>query len=185
MSQLEEDVQYFINLIFDNIQVAKIKKGKKAREDAIFHNINIKSDGEEIAVWNKEKDFGYIIYKKEIEKSDFKNYLTKYLALVYIERLSKFEKNIITFEELAGIKKETNPIVKKIIDQKKNISEQLKLLRSNRNIPEVQEYIDVIYNHKYASPYLRYLIDKYYYNKKDLIRPEKNGLERMHKMILS
>ena len=31
---------------------------------------------------------------------------------------------------------------------------------------------------------MKYLIDKYYYNKKDLVRPEKNGLEKEFKMLL-
>ena len=184
MNSIEEEAQYFLNLILDNIQVAKTKEGKEAIDNAIFCNINIKSNGEEITVSNKEKGFEYVIYKNEVEDADFQNYLTKHLALEYIKLLSKYKNNIITFEEFTGIKKETNPIVKKIIDQKKNISEQLKLLRSNRNFPEVQEYIEVIYNEKYTSPYVRYLIDKYYYNKKDLIRPEKNGIEKMYKMIL-
>ena len=149
MKNFEEEVQYFIDLIFNNIQLAKTKKGKKAREEAIFHNINVKLDGKEIAVWDMEKDYGYILSKKEIEDFNFKMYLTKHLALYYLDILTKYQNNEITFEELAGIKEETKPVVKNIIEQKKNISEQLRLLRSNRNIPEVQEYIDKIYRTSY------------------------------------
>lgn len=103
MKKLEKEVQYFINLIFDNIQVAKTKKKPKARKDAIFYNIKL--DEEKIVVWNKEKNMDYVIYIEEIQNFNFKEYLTKYLALIYIEQLNNFEKNIITFEELAGIKK--------------------------------------------------------------------------------
>lgn len=103
MKKLEKEVQYFINLIFDNIQVAKTKKEPKARKDAIFYNIKL--DEEKIVVWNKEKNMDYVIYIEEIQNFNFKEYLTKYLALIYIEQLNNFEKNIITFEELAGIKK--------------------------------------------------------------------------------
>ncbi len=79
---------------------------------------------------------------------------------------------------------EENSIISNLLKQKENITEQLKLLRKNRNVPEVQEYIDTLYNHKNSSNYLKYLIDKYYYNKKNLIKPEKNGLENMGKLIL-
>ncbi len=81
-------------------------------------------------------------------------------------------------------KKEEHFDVKNILIQKNNIYEQLKLLRENKEIPEVQKYIDNIYNDKYTSDYVKYLIDKYYYNKKDLIKPEKNGLENMGKILL-
>jgi len=184
MNNFENEVQYFIDLVFNNMQTAKTKKGKIEREEAVFKNINISKNGEEVAVWDMEKDYAYILKVKEIEDFEFKEYLTKHLALYYIDILKKYEKNEITFEEFADIPKETNPVVKDIIKQKENVSEQLKLLRSHRNLPEVEEYIDELYNYKYASPYMKYLIDKYYYNKKDLVKPEKNGLERMFKIIL-
>ena len=90
----------------------------------------------------------------------------------------------MTFEELADIKKEVPNVVKDIIKQKNNISEQLILLRRNRNIAEVQQYIDDLYNYEYATAYTKYLIDRYYYDIKGLIKPEKNCLERMFKLLL-
>ena len=90
----------------------------------------------------------------------------------------------ITFEELADIKAEAPPIVKRLLEQKNNISEQLILLRRNRHIVEVQKYIDDLYHHKSATAYTKYLIDRYYYNLKGLTRPEKNCLERMFKLLL-
>lgn len=71
-----------------------------------------------------------------------------------------------------------------IISKKKNISEQLILLRRNHNITEVQEYIDAIYNYKYTTDYVKYLIDRYYYGINNLVKPKKDAVERLHKVIL-
>ena len=71
-----------------------------------------------------------------------------------------------------------------IISKKKNISEQLILLRRNHNIPEVQEYIDIIYNFEYTTDYVKYLIDRYYYGINGLTKPKKDAVERIHKVIL-
>ena len=68
MDNFEEEVQYFVDLFYDNMQLAKTKKGKKSREEAIFHNLNIKLDGQEVAIWNKEKDWAYILTKKEMQE---------------------------------------------------------------------------------------------------------------------
>lgn len=90
----------------------------------------------------------------------------------------------MAFEELADIKAEAPPIVKRLLEQKNNISEQLILLRRNRHIAEVHKYIDDLYHHKSATSYTKYLIDRYYYNLKGLTRPEKNCLESMFKLLL-
>ena len=179
-NNFEKEVYYFIMLVFNNIQVAKTKKNK---QKAIFSNLKLILDRKEIKIWNKEKKYLYTLYTNEIQNYDFKNDITKYLALIYIDKLTKYINKKITFEELADIIK-TPKKVKKIIDQKKNISEQLRLLRKNRNITEVQEYIDKLYNYEYTSEYVKYLIDRYYYNKKGLQRPRKNCLERMFKLLL-
>lgn len=179
-NNFEKEVYYFIMLVFNNIQVAKTKKNK---QKAIFSNLKFILDRKEIKIWNKEKKYSYTLYTNQIQNYNFKNHITKYLALIYIDKLTKYINKKITFEELADIIK-TPKKVKKIIDQKKNISEQLKLLRKNRNITEVQEYIDKLYNYEYTSEYVKYLIDRYYYNKKGLQRPRKNCLERMFKLLL-
>ena len=185
MNTFEDEVQYFTELVFNNIQEArKRKKGSSEAEEAILNCISISKDGQSLFVYNMEKDYCYELLKKDIEEYNYKNYRTKALALYYIGRLLGYLKKEITFEELAGIYEETKPVVKNIIQQKNNISEQLRLLRKYRNIPEVQEYIDKIYNDKRASKYLKYLIDKYYYGKKDLIKPKRNGLEIEFKMLL-
>lgn len=185
MYNFEEEVQYFTELVYNNIQEAKKRKNKKAlAEETILNCISVSKDGQSIFVYNMDKDYCYELLKKDIEKYNYKNYRTKALALYYIGRLIEYLKKEMTFEELAGIQEETKPVVKNIIEQKNNISEQLQLLRKNRNIPEVQEYIDKLYNGKYASKYLKYLIDKYYYGKKNLIKPKKNGLETEFKMLL-
>lgn len=185
MDNFEEEVQYFTELVFNNIQEARNrKKGSKEAEEAILNCINISKDGQSIFVFNMNKDYCYELLKKDIEEYNYKNEVTKALALYYIGRLLGYLKKKITFEELAGIQEETNPVVKNIIQQKNNIMDQLKLLRRNKDIPEVQEYIDKLYNGKYASKYLKYLINRYYYGKKNLIKPQKNALERMYKMLL-
>lgn len=182
MDDFEEEVQYFVDLVFKNIQEAKSRK--KDKEEAVLNCINVSKDGQSVIVFNIDKEYGYELFKKDIEEYNFKHEATKYLALYYIGKLTSFLNKEMTVERFVGIQEETKPVVKNIIQQKNNISEQLKLLRRNRDIPEVQEYIDKMYNNKLASEYLKYLIDKYYYGKKNLIRPKRNDLETEFKMLL-
>lgn len=180
-NNFEKEVYYFIELVFNNIHSAKTKNNKKK---AVLTNLKVKSNGEKIIVFNKETKYSYTLYKNQIQDFKFKQYLTKCIALMYIDNLTNYLNNKITFEELADIKAEAPPIVKRLLDQKNNISKQLILLRRNRHIAEVQKYIDDLYHHKSATAYLKYLIDRYYYNLKGLTRPEKNCLERMFKLLL-
>jgi|GEM_PF-2768874 hypothetical protein len=182
MDNFEEEVKYFVDLIIKNIQEAKSRK--MDQEETIFNCINVSKDGQSVVIFNTDKDYCYEILKKDIEQHNFKNETTKYSALYYINKLLRYLNKETTLKEFLNIQEETNPVVKNIIQQKNNISEQLRLLRKYRNIPEVQEYIDKIYNDKFTSKYLKYLIDKYYYGKKNLIKPKKNGLETEFKMLL-
>ena len=88
------------------------------------------------------------------------------------------------FIDSFGKQYKTPRTVLNIISKKKNISEQLILLRRNHNISEVQEYIDAIYNYKYTTDYVKYLIDRYYYGINNLVKPKKDAVERLHKVIL-
>lgn len=176
----EENVYYFTELVFNNIQSAKVKKNKRKE---VFKYLKIKSNGNKIVVNSKRNSF--ILSKRQIEKYNFKQYLTKFIALYYIEDLNKYFDNEISFEELAGIRKEPPKVVKDILKQKNNISEQLILLRRNRDISEVQEYVDYIYDYEHTGAYTKYLIDRYYYDIKGLIKPKKNCVERMFKLLLS
>lgn len=178
----EEKVGYFTDLVFKNIQSAKNRKNKRKE---VFANLKVLSKGNRIIVFNKKQHSLYVLYKKQIEEYDFEQYLTKYLALYYIDRLTLYLNKKVSFEEFAEIKKEAPQVVKDILRQKNNISEQLILLRRNRDIAEVQEYIDEVYNYKYSSDYTKYLIDRYYYDIKGLVKPEKNSIERMFKLLLS
>ena len=178
MDRFEEDVKYFTDLVYNNIKNAREKKGGKIQ--TVFNGLNISKDGEGVLVYNFDKDYGYELWKKDIENFKFDVDLTKTLALYYIARLNKYDKKEITFEELAGINT-TPPNVAKLLNQKSTISEQLKLLRKNRNIPEVQKYINDMYEDKYTTEYVKYLINKYFYNKQNLIKDEKNSLEKMGK----
>ena len=176
----EENVYYFTELVFNNIQSAKTKKNKRKE---VFKYLKIKSNSNKIVVNSKRHSF--ILSKRQIEEYNFKQYLTKFIALYYIEDLNKYFDNEISFEELAGIRKEPPKVVKDILKQKNNISEQLILLRRNRDISEVQEYVDYIYDYEHTGAYTKYLIDRYYYNIKGLIKPKKNCVERMFKLLLS
>ena len=69
--------------------------------------------------------------------------------------------------------------VRNLLRQKNYMSEQLRLLRKYRNHEGVQKYINSIYNDEFASEWAKYQIDKYYYNKKDLVRAKKNSMELM------
>ncbi len=176
----EENVCYFNELVFNNIQSAKTKKNKRKE---VFSNLRVKSNNK-IVVHNKKMRYSFVLQEEQIKIFSFKQYLTGYLALYYIKSLIKFANKEITFEELADIKKEVPKVVRNIIKQKNNISEQLILLRRNRDIAEVQKYIDDLYNYEYATAYTKYLIDRYYYDIKGLVRPKKNCLERMFKLLL-
>ena len=178
----EENVYYFTELVFNNIQSAKTKKNKRKE---VFKCLKVKPKEDKIIVYNKEKRNTFILQVKQINEYDFKQYLTKFIALYYIEDLIKYLNNEISFDELVGIKKEPPKVVKDILKQKNNISEQLILLRKNRNIAEVQEYIDYIYDYEHTGAYTKYLIDRDYYDIKGLIKPKKNCVERMFKLLLS
>jgi len=184
MDRFEDEIIYFNNLIFNNIQNAKTYKSKNKQCEMTFFNVNIRLDGKEVDLYNQEKEEFYTIFKKDIENFTFENDVNKYLALYYMEKLTEYANNRIIFEECADLQEETKPIVKAILQQKKNITEQLKLLRSYRNIAEVQEYIDKLCNADACTEYVKYLIDKYYYNKKGLVKPKKTGLECWGKIIL-
>lgn len=72
--------------------------------------------------------------------------------------------------------------LKELIESKKNISEQLRLLRRYRDRKDVQEYISEL--EKDTTDYVRYLIDRYYYGKKDAVKAKKTPPEKMFKVIL-
>ena len=104
MYNFEDEVQYFNELVFKNIQ--KAKERKKRKDEMVFFNLDIRKDGQEIAIFNQEKDYVYTLFTKDIEEFNFKQYLIKELALRYIKKLTKYASNEITFEEFADIPKE-------------------------------------------------------------------------------
>lgn len=73
-----------------------------------------------------------------------------------------------------------------LILSKNNISEQLKVLRKYRDRDDVKEYLESIEKRILDNNFLytKYLIDKYYYNIKDLVRPKKNCVESFGKLQL-
>lgn len=65
--------------------------------------------------------------------------------------------------------------VEQLLNSKDNIIDQLKLLKENKNHKEVKKYMRVLIKQN-NSPYFKYCIDKYYFNKdvkdvKPTIRP--------------
>lgn len=74
--------------------------------------------------------------------------------------------------------------VNELLLSKNNISEQLKLLRKHSDNKYVQEYIKSLEESKNLSGYVKYMIDRYYYGKKDAIKCKKNCVEKMFKVLL-
>lgn len=80
MDNFEEEVQYFTELVYNNIQEAKKRKNKKAlAEETILNCISVSKDGQSIFVYNMDKDYCYELLKKDIEKYNYKNYRTHIL----------------------------------------------------------------------------------------------------------
>lgn len=181
MSDFEKEAIYFVSLVIENIQ--KAKESKKRRDEIIFHNVNVSLTGEEVAVYNEEKDMLYEIFTKDVENYNFSIDI-KWIILKYIKKLTQYANKEITFEELAEIKYQTPEVVKDILKQEKYISGQLKALRRNRNIPEVQQYIENLEKAPQISKYMLYIIDKYYYGNKNAKKVEKNDLEKFGKLYL-
>lgn len=60
MINFEEEVQYFTELVYNNIQDAKKRKKQKAlAEEAILNCISISKDGQSIFVYNMDKNYCY------------------------------------------------------------------------------------------------------------------------------
>lgn len=74
--------------------------------------------------------------------------------------------------------------LKELIESKDNISEQLRLLRKYRNREDVKQYIDNLLKNKYLTDYVRYMIDKYYFNNKEAKKAKKNCVEKAFKVVL-
>lgn len=74
--------------------------------------------------------------------------------------------------------------VNELLLSKDNISDQLKLLRKYKDNKYVQEYIKSLEEDKSLTGYVKYMIERYYYGKKDAIKCEKNCIERMFKVVL-
>ena len=181
MKKFEKEVSYFINLAFNNIKSARNKLNKR---QIVFTDIKINKNGKEVTIFNKEQHYFYTLRADEIKNFYLNQELPKYIALIYIDKLTKYLNKEITYNELSDIGVEMSKTVKDIVEQKSNITEQLILLRRSRDKPEVQKFITNLYKNTFTSEYIKYLIDRYFYNKKNLIKPKKNCIERMFKITL-
>ena len=74
--------------------------------------------------------------------------------------------------------------LKELIESKNNISEQLKLLRKYREREDVKQYINNLMKNEYLTDYVKYMIEKYYFNNKEAKKAEKNCVEKTFKVIL-
>jgi len=181
MMNFEKEIDYFLNLVEHNIKNAKTTK--KSKTKAIFFNLNLKLDGEEIAVYNMGKKYAYTLYTKEIQDFNFKR-VNKSYVLYVIERLTLYANNKIKLDEILPKEDKPTKNVRELLKQKNNISEQLRLLRRYSTDLEVHEYIDSIYIQRCTTKYIQYLIDRYYFNIKGLKTPKRSLLERTYKTIL-
>ena len=111
MDDLEEEVQYFIELVNKNIQLLKTNKPiNMSKEEMIFFNVNIRLDGQEIVVYNQEKDLVYDIFVKDIQNFKFKN-INKSYVLNTISILVKYLNKEISLKKFMKIFKQEEAIV--------------------------------------------------------------------------
>ena len=98
MNNFEDEVQYFIDLIKNNINLLTSNNLQGiSKEEMIFFNWNMSKDGQEVAVYNQEEDMIYIIHTKNIQDFEFK-YVNKDLVLNTISLLTKYINNEISFK---------------------------------------------------------------------------------------
>ncbi len=101
MNDFEEKVKYFIDLVCKNIQIAKREKPKNmSRKEMIFFNFNVRLDGQEIIVYNQQKDITYDILTKKIQNFDFQH-VNKESVLNTISLLTQYVNNKITFKKIS------------------------------------------------------------------------------------
>lgn len=100
MDNFEEQVQYFIDLIRNNINLVTTNKPDGiSKEEMIFFNWNMRRDGQELAVYNQKKDLIYEISTKKIKDFKFKN-INKDDVLNLIALLNQYSNKKITFKNL-------------------------------------------------------------------------------------
>ena len=110
MNNFEEEVQYFINLVCKNIQNVKTNKPTNmSKKEMIFFNLNIRLDGQEIIVYDQERDLVYPISVKKIQNYEFKN-MDKDFLLNTIDLLTKYINNEISFKNFWNIICQENQI---------------------------------------------------------------------------
>ena len=103
MDNFEEEVEYFINLVRKNIQIVKTNKPETmSKKEMVFFNFNVRLDGQEIVVYNQEKDLIYDIFTNDIQNLKLKNINKRYvLSIIYL--LTKYINNEITFKKFINL----------------------------------------------------------------------------------
>lgn len=101
MDDVEQKTVDFVELFMKSMDRAKQERTKKMRDEAIFCNISITLDGTEVDFWDITKNYDiYELKKEDIEKHE--NFFIKDIALKYIEKLTKYANNKVSFEELTN-----------------------------------------------------------------------------------
>ena len=100
MSDFEKEVEYLLHLIKNNINIVTTNKPEGiSTEELVFFNWNMSKDGQEIAVYNQEKDVVYDIVTKKIETSEFQK-VKKEKALNIITLLRLYANKKISFNNM-------------------------------------------------------------------------------------
>jgi len=100
MDNFEEQVQYFVDLVRNNIDLATTNKPEGiSKKEMIFFNWNMRQDGQELAIYNQKEDLIYEISTKKIKDFKFKN-INKDDVLNLITLLNQYSNKKITFKNL-------------------------------------------------------------------------------------
>ena len=100
MSDFEKEVEYLLHLIKNNINIVTTNKPEGiSTEELVFFNWNMSKDGQEIAVYNQEKDVVYDIVTKKIETSEFQK-INKEEILNIIKLMSLYGNKEISFNNM-------------------------------------------------------------------------------------
>lgn len=102
-SKIYKEVEYFVKLFKKNIQIVKTNKPEAiSKKEMVFFNFNVRLDGQEIVVYNQEKDIFYDIFTNEIQNLKFVN-INKSYVLNIIHLLTKYINNEITFKKFINL----------------------------------------------------------------------------------
>lgn len=89
--QMEKEVQYFIELVNNNLKRIADKPQGISKEEMLFFNWSISPQGKEITVYQQEKDELYEIPITNIQKED---------VLAFIEAVKQYLRKEVSFQKV-------------------------------------------------------------------------------------